>query len=228
MTSEPVSDSRLLGPVRDGLGPGTFVLQGGQTSAASLVRWFCSELSGRLDPVELDKEAAAVPAGSDGVVALDTWQGSRTPFRDPLRRGAFAGLSLSHRRAHLYRAVLESVAYGGRQVLDAFADVGADVGELVVTGGGSRSRLWMQIHADVIDRPLLMLEQRLPVALGAAMCAAAGLGLAGDLRSAAAEMSRTGPRIDPDQRNKPAYADGYHTYQDLAEALAGLSRRPDR
>ncbi len=59
-------------------------------------------------------EAALLPAGSDGVVALDTWQGSRAPFRDPLRRGAFVGLGLTHRRAHLYRAVLESAACGGR------------------------------------------------------------------------------------------------------------------
>ncbi len=99
-------------------------------------------------------EAALLPAGSDGVVAPDTWQGSRTPFRDPLRRGAFAGLGLTHRRAHLYRAVLESVAYGGRQVTEALPGVGTDVRQLVVTGGGSRSRLRMQIHAGVIRRPL--------------------------------------------------------------------------
>jgi sugar (pentulose or hexulose) kinase len=223
LTSEPVSDSRLLGPVRDGLGPGTFLLQGGQTSAASLIRWFSAELSGGLDPAELDREAACVPAGSEGVMALDTWQGSRTPFRDPLRRGAFVGLSLGHRRAHLYRAVLESVAYGGRQVLDAFADVGADAGELVVTGGGSRSRLWMQIHADILGRRLILLEQRLPVALGAAMCAAAGAGLASDLRSAAAAMSRTGIEIQPDHGNAPAYAAGYRRYQAVAETLADVA-----
>ena len=57
-----------------------------------------------------------MPPGSEGIIALDTWQGSRTPFRDPRRRGAFTGLTLSHGRAHLYRALLESVAYGGRQV----------------------------------------------------------------------------------------------------------------
>ena len=60
-------------------------------------------------------EAALLPAGSEGVVAPGTWRGSRTPFRDPLRRGAFAGPGLTHRRAHRYRAVPESVAYGGRR-----------------------------------------------------------------------------------------------------------------
>jgi sugar (pentulose or hexulose) kinase len=224
ITAEPLSDPRLLGPIRDGLGPGTFLLQGGQTSAASLVRWFCSELGGAADAPALDLEAASVPPGSDGVIAVDTWQGSRTPFRDPSRRGAFVGLNLSHRRAHLYRAVLEAVAYGGRQITDTFLDVGADVRELVVTGGGSQSRLWMQIHADVIGRPLRVLAQRLPVALGAAMCAAAGAGLAPDLRRAAAAMSRIADTIEPDERNRPGYDAGFRAYQDVAGALSRLSR----
>ena len=162
LTREPVSDPALLGPIRDALGPGTYLLQGGQTSAASLVRWFCAELGGDLDAGALDRLAATVPPGSDGVIALDTWQGSRTPFRDPRRRGAFTGLTLGHGRAHLYRALLESVAYGGRQVTDALAGAGAQLRELVLTGGGSRSALWLQIHADVIGRPLLRLAQPLP------------------------------------------------------------------
>jgi ribulose kinase len=104
LVDEPVSDPRLLGPIRDALGPGTYLMQGGQTSAASLVRWFTAELGGGLDAAALDAKAGKIPPGSDGIIALDTWQGSRTPFRDLRRRGAFTGLSLAHSRAHLYRA----------------------------------------------------------------------------------------------------------------------------
>jgi sugar (pentulose or hexulose) kinase len=221
LTPELVSDPRLLGPVRDALGPGTYLTQGGQTSAASLVRWFCAELGGGLDAAALDAQAAeTVPPGSDGIIALDTWQGSRTPFRDPLRRGAFTGLRLGHGRAHLYRAVLESVAYGGRQVTEAFAGAGAELRELVLTGGGSRSGLWRQIHADVIGRPLLRLDQPLPAALGAAMCAAAGLGAFPDLRSAAAAMSQVSAAAEPDPRNRLTYDTAFRAYQKTAQALA--------
>ena len=217
----PVSDPRLLGPIRAALGPGTYLMQGGQTSAASLVRWFCAELGGGLDPAALDAEAAAgVPPGSDGIVALDTWQGSRTPFRDPLRRGAFTGLALGHGRAHLYRAMLEAVAYGGRQVTEAFAGAGITASELVLTGGGGRSELWRQIHADVIGRPLLRLDQAQPAALGSAICAAVGAGAFPDLRSAATAMSRVVSGAEPDPANRQAYDAAFRAYQDVARALA--------
>ncbi|MGH3124157.1 MAG: FGGY-family carbohydrate kinase, partial [Streptosporangiaceae bacterium] len=220
LTPEPVSDPRLLGPIRDALGPGTYLMQGGQTSAASLVRWFCAELGGGLDAAALDVEATAVPPGSDGIIALDTWQGSRTPFRDPLRRGAFTGLALGHGRAHLYRAILEAVAYGGRQVTDAFAGAGTVLSELVLTGGGSRSELWRQIHADVIGRPLLQLDQAQPAALGAAICAAAGLGAFPDLRSAATAMSRVVPGEEPDPGNRGTYDASFRAYQEIAQVVA--------
>lgn len=220
LTGEPVSDPRLLGPIRDALGPGTYLMQGGQTSAASLVRWFVTELGGGRDAGALDAEAAALPPGCDGIVALDTWQGSRTPHRDPGRRGAFTGLALGHGRAHLYRAVLESVAYGGRQITEALASAGTPLDELVLTGGGSRSRLWCQIHADVIGRPLLRLTQPLPAALGAAVCAAAGVGAFGGLRDAAAGMSRVAGCAEPDPAHQAAYETAFRAYQDTAAALA--------
>ena len=220
LTLEPVSDPRLLGPIRAALGPGTFLMQGGQSCAASLVRWFAAELGGGLSPAALDAEAARVPPGSGGIIALDTWQGSRTPFRDPLRRGAFTGLALGHGRPHLYRAILEAVAYGGRQVTEALTGAGTGPRELVLTGGGSRSALWRQIHADVIGRPLLRLDQPQPAALGAAICAAAGLGAFPDLRSAAAAMSRVVPGAEPDPGTREAYESAFRAYQETARALA--------
>jgi ribulose kinase len=219
LSDEPVSDPRLLGPIRDALGPGTYLMQGGQTSAASLIRWFSTELGGGLDAAALDAQAEKVPPGSDGIIALDTWQGSRTPFRDPRRRGAFTGLTLAHSRAHLYRAILEAVAYGGRQVGEALADTGTGLHELVFTGGGSRSGLWLQIHADVIGRPLLQSATAQPAALGAAICAAVGAAAFPDLRSAATAMSEVVPAAQPEAAGMQAYDAAFHAYQATARAL---------
>ncbi len=99
-------------------------MQGGQTSAASLLRWFRDQIAPGIDYATLDREASMIPPGSEGLHALDTWHGSRTPHRDPSRRGSFWGLSLGHSRAHLYRALLESMAYGGRQIIETMQDAG--------------------------------------------------------------------------------------------------------
>jgi sugar (pentulose or hexulose) kinase len=92
--------------------------------------------------------------------------------------------------------------------------------ELVLTGGGSRSRLWRQIHADVLGRPLRRLAQPLPAALGAAICAATGLGAFADLRAAATAMSRAGPAAEPDPGNQRIYDAAFRAYQEAARALA--------
>ena len=221
----PVSDSRLLGPIRDGVGRGTYLAQGGQTSAGALVRWFCSELGGGLNASELDRTAAALAPGSEGVIAVDTWQGSRTPHRDPLRRGAFVGLSLAHRREHLYRAILESVAFGGRQVLEALLETGVKCSEIVIAGGGARSGLWTQIHADVLGVPVTPLAEARQVALGAAMCAAVGNGSFADLARAASQMSQLRDPVEPIVDHRIQYDEHFQTYQRVCQQFgAPLAR----
>jgi ribulose kinase len=220
LSEKPVSDGRLLGPIRHGLGPGTTVIQGGQTSAGSLVRWFCSEVGCGLSAAELDRDAALIAPGCDGLLAIDTWQGSRTPDRDPRRRGAFVGLSLAHRQAHLYRAVLESVAFGGLQVLAALREVGVSCAEVIVAGGGSRSPLWLQIHADVLGLPLSPAAERQQVALGAAICAAVGAGVFQDLPEAASAMSRAGAATLPNRANHDLYLSQFQLYRRVSQALA--------
>lgn len=225
LLTTPVSDSRLLGPIRDGVGHGTYVAQGGQTSAGALVRWFCSELGCGMTARELDQMAATVAPGCEGLLAVDTWQGSRTPHRDPLRRGAFIGLSLAHRREHLYRAVLESVAYGGKQVLDALLETGVQCTELVIAGGGSRSELWMQIHADVLGVPVTPLAQDHQVALGAAICAAVGGAMFRDLPQAASAMSQLGEPLVLPGAHQALYAETLELYQRVSELLADFQHR---
>ncbi|KAK1745331.1 FGGY carbohydrate kinase domain-containing protein [Skeletonema marinoi] len=112
----------------------------------------------------LDDEAAAIPPGSDGLVALETWQGSRTPHTDPLARGAFAGLTLAHSRAHMFRSILEAVCYGTRACFDALetaASQSSDMpkaDEVVIAGGATRSPLWLQLHADITGAVLLSMR----------------------------------------------------------------------
>ena len=215
-------DPRLLGPVPEALGPGTIVQQGGQTSAAAVAEWFSRQLAPGVPLATLDAEAAAIAPGADGLWAVDTWQGSRTPHRNPAARGMWGGLTLAHTRAHLFRATLESVAFGGRAVLETLEEAGVDGRELVVTGGAARSSLWMQIHADVLGRPLLRLAAEQPVTLGAAMCAAVGVGAYPDLAEAAAAMSATSQGWLPDPERHQAYQPLYTSYRHRLASVSSL------
>ena len=93
--------------------------------------------------------AAAIPPGSEGLVVLEHWQGNRTPWIDPLSRGVIRGLTLSHTPAHVYRAIMEGVAYGTEVIFRRMAKEGVRIDRLIACGGATQSELWMQIHADV-------------------------------------------------------------------------------
>jgi len=212
LTDTPRSDPRLLGPVPDAFGSGTWATQGGQTSAASLLRWLHDQLAPHVSYRDLDREAEMIPPGSEGLRALDTWQGSRTPYRDPSSRGSFWGLSLGHKRAHLYRALLEAVAFGGRQIIEVMQEASVKVEDIVACGGGRRSPLWMQIHADVLGKSITVLNEPNAAALGAAICSAVATGFYSDLRQAAEALAHPGPTFTPNPTRQLIYNTGYSDY----------------
>jgi sugar (pentulose or hexulose) kinase len=217
------SDPRLLGPVPDAFEPDRYGIQGGQTSAGSVVRWFRTHLAPGASLAELDAEADRWPVGAGGIRAIETFQGSRTPFRDPARRGALYGISLAHDRGAVYRALLEAVAVGGRVIVDAIQETCPPISEIVACGGGAQSPLWMQMHADAIGLPLETLDERDAAALGAAICAAACIGVYPDLGSAAAAMIRRGTRYVPDPEASQVFDGLRREYLAVGEALASLA-----
>jgi len=225
LTPSPRFDPQLCGPVPDAFGAGTWTVHGGQTSAAATLRWFRDQLAPGSSFVLLDEEAASVPPGSAGVGALDTLQGCRTPFRDPTSRGVFWGMNLGHRRGHLYRALLEAVAFGGRQVMETIQQAGVTIDEIVACGGGSRSSLWMHMHADVLHVPITVLDGVHAAALGAAMCAAVGTGRHSTLQVAARAMMRAGVTYRPDPERAAVYQNGFEGYRATYVAHQDLQRR---
>jgi ribulose kinase len=224
LMDEPRSDPRALGPVPDAFGPETWTMYAGQTSAGSVLRWFQRELAGGISLTDLDAEAARIPIGSEGVRALDTFQGSRSPHRDPSRTGALWGLRLSHRRGSVYRALMEAVALGGREIVAAYTDLGIEVRELVACGGGARSPVWMQMHADATGRTIAAVESADAAALGAAICAAVGAGMHESLAQAATAMTGPTVRFAPLEDATARYARLADDYREVAALLAGLTR----
>jgi xylulokinase len=209
--------------------PGTHVVAGGMSAAGSLTRWFRDNLA----PAELDAEqaggpnayaalaelAATSPPGARGLVMLPYFSGERTPLNDPHARGIIAGLTLTHTRADLYRALLESVGYGIRHNIDAMTEQGVPPRRVLAVGGGTRNALWLQIVTDILG-----IEQHVPlIQHGACYGDAflAGIG-AGVYRSTAdiGEWVRDHGVIRPDPERHAEYEPYYRVYRELYSASA--------
>jgi xylulokinase len=200
--------------------PGAWHFMGVTLSAAGSLQWYRDTLAPGESFDALVAEAASAPAGSDGLLFLPYLSGERTPYPDPSARGAFVGLTLRHRRAHMTRAVLEGVAFSMKDcaALLAGAGLGA-VSQVRVAGGGAKSALWRAIVASVLGAELVTVNSTEGAAYGAALLAGVGGGAWPDVAAAcAATISITG-REGPDAKAGKAYADLYPQYRALYPAL---------
>jgi ribulokinase len=212
MSDAGVFGSGSWGPYPEPLLPGLWILEGGQSATGSIVRWVEQTAGGGHSLAELDAEATAAGPGAHGLLALDYWQGNRSPRQDPLARGVFVGLSLSHAVGDLLRAVYEATTFGTRHILEDMVAHGFRPREMVVCGGGTRSQLWLQLHAAICDLPVVRTAEPEAAALGAAICAAVGAGAFVDLRRAAAAMVQERERIEPEAAVREAYGELYDHY----------------
>lgn len=219
--SEPVVDARLF--LDHHLVPGLWLLNGCMAASGSLLRWFQRELAEGTDFADLDRRADALPAGSDGLVCLPYFLGEKSPINDPQARGAFIGLHLGQTQTHLYRSVLEAVAYGFNHHIDVFTERGLPITRVRVTNGGSKSRLWRQIVADVTGLPLESLVDHPGSGLGSAFAAGVAVGLLewSDID----RFARVAEVIQPNPATRDVYAETYDVYRQLHPAIAPLSHR---
>jgi len=187
---------------------------GGAATAGAAVAWFRGVFGEEVDLATLEQEAAGAPPGSAGLVFLPYLMGERSPIWDPKARGVFAGLSLVHTRGHLYRAVLEGLAYALRHNLEVARQAGYRVeGEMRAVGGGARSPLWMQILADATGYPVRAVPEGGEAAFGSAMVTALGLGWA-RAEDLPAWLSGLEQKVFLPQNGGP-YREGYARYLEL-------------
>lgn len=171
----PVVDPRLFLDYH--VIPGKFLINGCMAASGSIIRWFRDQFAPEADYAALDREAEAIPPGADGLLLLPYFLGEKTPIFDPQARGLFLGLTLTHRRAHLYRAILEGISFGFYHHLQVLAELGFTATKARVTNGGARSALWKQITADVLGIPLEPVARHPGSSLGAAFIAGMGVGV---------------------------------------------------
>jgi xylulokinase len=216
------------------LEPNSYVVAAGMSTGGALTRWFRDQLS----PQEVAAEAAGgAPAyaalaelaagsqpGARGLVALPYFAGERTPLNDPLGRGVFAGLTLSHTRADLYRALLEGVGYGIRHNIEAMIELGAPPRRVLAAGGGTRNPLWLQIVSDIAGIEQWVPAEQMGACYGDAFLAGIGAGLFRDT-GAVSHWVRYQAVVQPSAAAHRHYDDYYAVYRDLYSSSAGAVHR---
>jgi xylulokinase len=211
-----ITSSELIGGLHWLGGP----TQAGGDALSWLARGFYAATDADAVLARIEAEAASVEPGSDGLVFLPYLNGERAPIWDGQARAAFVGLTSAHGREHCARAVYEGVAFAVRHILAVCEEAtGLRPEALRVSGGGSRSRFWNQIKADVTGMPVLQCEVAEAGALGAALLAAVAVGAHGNHASAAAEMVRILTRIEPNAALKSRYDDLFRIYRQLYPTL---------
>ena len=203
--------------------PGMWHAMGVMLSAAGSLAWLQHVLV--VDYGTLDAEAERWPPGVEGLQFAPYLAGERTPHADPAARGAYVGLSLRHDRGALARATLEGVAYGLRDSLELLRDLGVSPEAGRVSGGGSRSSLWVRIVASVLDLPLERTEAEEGSAFGAALLAGVRDGVFANVEDAVNRCVRVSARVEPEKPWVPVYEKGYAAYRELYPALRPLERR---
>jgi sugar (pentulose or hexulose) kinase len=200
-------------------------MESGQISAASITGWFVREFGIKTEnPYDtMTQEAESIPPGSEGIVMLDFFQGNRTPYKDASAKGVFFGLTLAHTRAHLYRSVLEGVAYGMRNIIDTLENGGVEVTCVRGCGGVTKDKTWLQIISDVVNKPILLTENSSSSSiLGCAILAAVGSGCYNNFETACDSMVKIECVINPDENRHEQYSVSYKKYLALYKNIKDL------
>ena len=216
--------------------PDNYILETGVGGGFLTVTWFKNELahyeallskeSGKLTEEFLDDAIRNIPSGSLGLIVHPYWA---PPFHCDEARGSILGITMAHSRAHIYRAILEGLAYETKAGYDViFEKTGIAINEIRVSGGGSNSDMVLSIIADVFQVPAIRMKQSESAALGAAICAAAGSGLFPSFQEGIEKMVHQKDRFEPNSENRAVYETMYKCYQDFYPRVADLYRKTER
>jgi xylulokinase len=197
----------------------------GVTQGAGLsLQWFRNRLAPGVEYDALTAEAAQSPAGAQGLFWLPYLMGERTPHLDAMARGGWIGLTASHTRADLIRAIVEGVCYSQRDCLEIIEELGVAVNSVRASGGGSKSAFWRGLLAGILNKRVVTLETQEGSAYGAALLALAGTGAYGSVPEVCRAAIRDTESVAPGDEAE-FYAKAHGIYQALYPALRGIYQR---
>jgi xylulokinase len=209
---------------------GKYMLEGYQPAGAGAYRWFRDEIArlekqlseaAGIDVYEaLGEMAAEVPPGSKGLVLNPYFASAATPRWNANARASVVGLTFAHDRSCLARAFMEGITLEVKDMINSMYACGAEVDEIRILGGPTRSELWNQIQADVYGRPVSTLKIPDAAVLGAAICAGVGAGVFSDIREGVNAMVETKQTYEPISKNVKIYEELFEVFCDIYDGLS--------
>lgn len=204
--------------------------EGHTQASGSVLKWFRDEFGFNEKLIEgnsshdaydlLIDQALDLPAYSTGLLFIPTFYGTTAPMVDSLARGVLIGLTQSHTRSHIIRAILEGISLEIRWIIDSFESIGIHTDEIRLVGGGSLNYKWNQIHADIFDRPVKTIENADASLVGGAMCAAIAIGEFSNMLDATENFVKPTLKYEPSNDNRAMYDDAYAHYRELFASLS--------
>ena len=236
LSDKPYSSHGVVGAVRGAIMPGYYSLEAGLAAVGDMYGWFADgfvpssyEMEAVSEEISLHQllteKAAALKPGASGLLALDWWNGNKTPYVNGDLSGVLTGLTLQTKPEEIYRALIEANAFGTRMIMEEFMKSGAEVDEVIVSGGiAEKNPLALRIFTDVLNRPVKVSASDQTAALGSAMYAAAAAGEeAGGFKSvaqAAKALARLKKEVYlPDEESVKIYDRLYGLYRELVECF---------
>lgn len=198
--------------------PETWVAAGAGLNGGILMKWLQNNVfTGYENFEQMSGAAGKSPAGAKGLVWLPFLNGERSPYMDENAKAILFGMTLAHTREDILRAAMESVVFSFRDCMRVFEEMGLPMAEeIVASGGGSKSGLWLQIQADVLGRPVRVMEGDEEACKGAAIAAGVGCGVYASLQEGCLKTVHYSDRIyEPRTENREVYEKAFHTYLEL-------------
>ncbi|WP_274941614.1 ribulokinase [Chordicoccus furentiruminis] len=237
-SDRPYSEEGIIGNVRSAIIPGYYGLESGLAAVGDLFEWFVSQTrspeSNRGNEIPenslihqlLSQKASEKAAGQGGLLALDWWNGNKTPFVDSSLTGSVIGYSLQTKPEDIYRAMIEATAYGTRRILELYESQGLRIDELVCSGGITKKNPFvMQTYSDILGKKLKIAGSSQAAALGSAIYASLSAGVYSDYASSVTHMSRIdSAEYVPDERSRKVYDELYSIYKDYSMIMGDTHR----
>jgi len=193
-----------------------WTIVGAGLNGGNVLKWLQNNILHLHDYRAVDQCASVVDPGSNKLIFLPYLSGERTPHMDPNARGIFFGLTLSHTDKHLVRAVMEGIIFSLRESLELFYDLGIDCTKIIASGGGVRSKIWLQIQADILEKEIVTTCCEEQACLGAAITAGVGIGLFNSIGEASKTLVHYSPDVtEPNSSRFDMYREQFHKYQAL-------------
>ncbi len=196
--------------------PEYWSLVGATLNGGAALKWLKDNVLKYGGYKEMDERAGSIAAGSDGLIFLPYLCGERTPHMNSRAKGMFFGLHAGMNDAHMIRSVMEGVVFSLKDCMTVFSEMGIDSEYIISSGGGSRSRLWLQMQADILEKEIYLTKTEEEACTGSIIVAGTGAGIYTDLKEAVQLLVKTDNNpVVPDKNNRSIYQSNYNLYQKL-------------